>query len=108
MSRVKFFHCHDHGNYANNFPQKKNNNKKASGSVPGDSLASQFELDFSLIACRVSSAMGSMWYLDSGATFHMMADKELFSSLEDKDLRMHIKMGDDRRYIATAIGTHNF
>ena len=74
----------------------------------GEALASQFELDFSLIACLVSSAMGSVWYLDSGASFHMTGDKELFSDLEEKDLQMHIEMGDDGRYSATGIGTITF
>ena len=74
----------------------------------GEALASQFELDFSLIACMVSSAMGSVYYLDSGASFHMTGDKELFSSLEEKDLQMHIDMGDDRRYSTTGIGTITF
>ena len=41
--------------------------------------------------------MGSVWYLDSGASFHMTGDKELFSDLEKKDLQMHIEMGDDGR-----------
>ena len=50
MSRVKFFHCHEHGHYATNCPQKKKN-KKASGSAVGEALASQFELEFSLIVC---------------------------------------------------------
>ena len=63
----------------------------------GEALASQFELYFSLIACLVSSAMGLMWYLDSDASFHMTRDKELFSDLEEKDLQMHIEMGDDGR-----------
>ena len=44
MYRVKNFHCHEHGHYATNCPQKKNNNK-ALGSVVGEALASQFELD---------------------------------------------------------------
>ena len=56
----------------------------------------------------VSSEMGSVWYLDSGASFHMMGDKEIFSSLEEKDLKMHIEMGDDRRYNATGISTVTF
>ena len=56
----------------------------------------------------VSSALGSMWHLDSGASFHMTGDKELFSNLEEKDLQMHIEMGNDGRYSATGIGTITF
>ena len=52
--------------------------------------------------------MGSVWYLDSGASFHMTGDKELFSDLEEKDLQMHIEMGNDGRYSATRIGTITF
>ena len=37
-----------------------------------------------------------------------MGDKELFSDLEEKDLQMHIEMGDDGRYSATGIGTITF
>jgi hypothetical protein len=65
------------------------------GDETGEALVSQFELDFSLITCMDSSASGSEWYFDSGASFHMMGDKESFSDLEEKDLRMHIEMGDD-------------
>ena len=42
-----------------------------------------------------SSALGSVWYLDSGASFHMTGDKDLFSDLEEKDPKMHIEIGDD-------------
>jgi hypothetical protein len=94
LSKVKCFYCHEHGHLATNCPQKKKN-KKVVGATAGEALASQFELDFSLIACMVSSALGSVWYLDSGASFHMTGDKELFSDLEEKDLKMHIEMGDD-------------
>ena len=97
FSKVKCFRCHEHGHCATNYPQKKKN-KKAAGVAVGEALALQFELDFSLIACLVSSTMGSVWYLDSGASFHMTGDKELFSDLKDKDLQMHIEMGDDCRY----------
>ena len=85
MSKVKCFHCHQHGHYATNCSQKKKN-KTAAGSAVGAALASQFELDFSLIACLVSSVMGSVWFLDSGASFHMTRDRDLFSDLEEKDL----------------------
>ena len=49
-----------------------------------------------------------MWYPDGVASFHMTGDKELFSDLEEKDLQMHIEMGDDGRYNATGIGTITF
>ena len=52
--------------------------------------------------------MGSVWYLDSGASFHMTGDKELFSDMEEKDLQMHTEMGDDGRYSVTGIGTITF
>ena len=52
--------------------------------------------------------MGSVWYLDSGVSFHMTRDKELFSDLEEKDLQIHIEMGDDGRYSATGIATISF
>ena len=74
LSKVKRFHCHEHGHLATNCPQKKKN-KKVVGAAAGEALASQFELDFSLIACLVSSSMGSVWYLDSGVSFHMTGDK---------------------------------
>eukprot|EP00253_Pinus_taeda_P025687 PITA_25687 len=107
MSKVKCFHCHQHGHYATNCPQKKKN-KQAAGSVAGEALASQFELDFSLIACLVSSVMGSVWFFYSGASCHMIGDRDLFSDLDEKDLGVHIKMGDDGRYSATGIGTISF
>eukprot|EP00253_Pinus_taeda_P035071 PITA_35071 len=96
MSKVKCFHCDQHRHYATNCPQKKKN-KHAARSAAGEALALQFELDFSLTTCFVSSVMGLVWFLDSGASFHMTGDRDLFSNLEDKDLGVHIEMGDDGR-----------
>ena len=56
----------------------------------------------------VTSMMGSVWYLDSGASFHVPSNKDLFSNLEEKDLHMHIEMGDDVRYNATDISIISF
>jgi hypothetical protein len=107
LFKVKCFHCHEHGRLAINCLQKRKN-KMVVGAATGEALISQFELDFALIACMDSSASGSVWYLDSGASFHMMGDKESFIDLEEKDLRMHIDMGDDGRYSATGIGAITF
>ena len=81
--KVKCFHYHELNHFATNFPLKKSK-KKSSGGVAGEALAFQFELDFSLIACMVSSMMETVRYLDNGASFHMIGDKELFSDLEEK------------------------
>ena len=73
------------GHYATNCPQKKSKKGSSKGS-DGEVVASQFELDFSLIACMVSSMVGCVWYLDSGASFHMSGENNFFSTLEEKDL----------------------
>eukprot|EP00253_Pinus_taeda_P010636 PITA_10636 len=106
-SKVRCFNCHDMGHYATNFPLKKSKKGSSKGSQ-GEALASQFEMDFSLIACMVSSMVGCVWYLDSGASFHMTGNKSLFSTLEEKDLKMHIEMGDNRKYSVSRVGTVAF
>ena len=85
LCKVKCIHCHQHGHYAINCPRKKKN-KQVVGSTAGEALSSQLELDFSLIACLVSRMMGSVWFLDSGASFHMTGDKYFFTDLDEKDL----------------------
>jgi len=52
--------------------------------------------------------VGCVWYLDSGASFHMIGDKSLFSTLEEKDLKIHIEMGDDGKYSVSGVGTVAF
>ena len=103
-SKVWCFHCHEVGDYATNCPQNKSNKGPSKG-FDGEALASQFELDFTLIACMVSSMVGCVWYLDSGTSFHMIGDKSLFSTLEEKDLQMRIDMGDDGKYNVLGEGT---
>jgi len=61
-------------------------------------------MDFSLIACMVSSSMGYVWYLDIGASFHMSGDKNISSTLEEKDLYMQIEMVNDGKYRVSGEG----
>ena len=76
--------------------------------MEGEALTSQFEMDFTLIACMVLSMMGCVWYLDSGASFHMTGDKSLFSNLKEKVLKMRIEMGDKERFSVSRVGTIAF
>ena len=66
-------------------------------------MDSQFELDFTLIACMERIMMVSIWYLDNGASFHMKRNKEIFSDLEEKHIQMHTEMADEGRYSVTGI-----
>jgi len=95
------------GQYATNFPSKKSKKVALDGSE-GEALASQFEMDFTLITCMVSSMVGCVWYLDSGASFHMTDIKSLFNTLEEKDLKMCIDMDDDGKYSVSGVGTIDF
>ena len=94
MSKIRFFHYHEREHYASNYPQKKAS-KKETAVAAGEALASQFQLDFTLIACMTNIVIGCMWYLYSGASFHITWNKFLFSDLEEKDLQQNIEFGDD-------------
>ena len=107
MSKIKCFHCHKFGHYATKFPHKKST-KKPLGGETGEALTSQFELYFTIIVCMAKNFTGIVWYLDFDASFHMTGCKELFISLEEKDLQKHIEMGDNGRYSATGIGIVTF
>eukprot|EP00253_Pinus_taeda_P017345 PITA_17345 len=48
--------------------------------------------------------VGSIWYLDTGASFHMIGDNNILSTLEENDLQMRIKMGDDEKYHVSGEG----
>ena len=93
--------------FATNCPLKKSKMGSKEGSE-GEALASQFELDFTLFACMVSSMVGWGWFLDDGAYFHMTNDKSLFSTLEEKDLQILIAMGNDEKYSVSGVGTVGF
>jgi len=40
--------------------------------------------------------------------FHMAGDKILFSTLEEKDLKIRIEMGDDKKFSVSGVGTVAF
>eukprot|EP00253_Pinus_taeda_P027300 PITA_27300 len=48
--------------------------------------------------------VGCVWYLDSGASFHMTGNKSLFITLKEKYLKMRIEMGDDGKYCVSGEG----
>jgi len=47
-------------------------------------------------------------YLNSSASFCITGNKEFFSNLEEKDLQLHIELGDDGRYSTKGIDIVTF
>eukprot|EP00253_Pinus_taeda_P014889 PITA_14889 len=103
ISKVRCFDCQKMGHYVTNCPSNKSKKGSSEGSK-GEALASQFKTEFTLIACMMSLMMGCVWYLDSGASFHMTSDKSLFIALEEKNLKIRIEMGDEERYSVLGVG----
>jgi hypothetical protein len=57
LSKIKCFHCHELGHYAMKCPHKKEE-RRPQEEQQVKLLASQFELDFTLIACMESTSDG--------------------------------------------------
>ena len=85
FSKIKCLHCHEFRKYATKCPHKKERKNTLRG-VASEALASQFELDLTLISCMACTVMGRVWYLDSIVLFHMTRCRDLFSDLEKKYL----------------------
>eukprot|EP00253_Pinus_taeda_P026851 PITA_26851 len=108
FSNIKFFHYYEFMHYATKCPQNKASKKEPEVATKIEDLASQFELDFSLIRCMASTVMGIMHYLYSGALFHMTGNRNLFNDLKEKDLKQNIEFGDDGMYNVTSIDIVTF
>jgi hypothetical protein len=82
FSKVKCFHCHTMGHFASQCPERKKKNKsQMEASTTVDEFCKSFEEDFCFIACMSSASVSDMWFVDSGASFHMTGHKGWFTRL---------------------------
>ena len=63
-----------------------------------DEFSRDFDEEFCLIACMVSTTGSSIWYIDSGASSHMTGQKRFFKDLQEGGTCIHVELGDDARY----------
>ena len=66
------------------------------------------DADFCLIAYMASTTRNIIWYIDSGASCHMTGHKQIFKSLQEGGLNLHIELGDDAQYQAQGVGIVRF
>jgi hypothetical protein len=65
-------------------------------------LASKFESDFSFMSfLSPSSNPSSAWYLDSGASRHMIKARELFNNFSEDDSGIHVELGNEAKFVMT-------
>jgi hypothetical protein len=81
FSKVKRFHCHKMGHFASQCPERKKKKPQMATSTTVDEFAKSFEEDFCFIACISSTTVSNMWFVDSGASCHMIGCKEWFTRL---------------------------
>ena len=78
------------------------------GSVEVDEFSRNFDEEFFLIACMASTTGSSIWYIDSGASSHMIGHKILFRDLQEGGTGIHVELGDDAWYQVQGVGTVSF
>jgi hypothetical protein len=106
MSKVRYFACHKFGHYASQCPNNKKKQTAASTAV--EEFSTKFDKEFSLVVCLSTRATHSdMWYIDSGASRHMIGVHEHLTDLTEIG-DVEVVLGDDRVVKAVGCGTVSF
>ena len=75
-------------------------------------IAQERDFDFSMlasrleeVACMTSAASSEVWYIDSGASWHMTGIKECFSKYREEKMNFQITMGNKAKCTPIGKGT---
>jgi hypothetical protein len=89
--------CHKFGNYPSQCPEKKRQEKMqitTSTETQLYAFATKLENEFSMFSCLSTNTYSrSAWYLENGASHHMMGTHELFTSWLETELGLHVELG---------------
>ena len=56
----------------------------------------------------IATTTYSTWYIDGGASSHMIGDRDIFTKVSESDLEMEVVLGDDTVVRAVGRGTVHF
>jgi hypothetical protein len=107
------------GYIAKNFPArreeyKKRNKRRHSHVVEDEEPRMKMFKENNEDYVLISSLSGSVshgedtWIIDSGASNHMTGEREIFSSLTDKNFPWKVTLGDDYQYPIKGLGDSNY
>jgi hypothetical protein len=108
FSKVKCFQCHKMGHFASQCPERKKKKPQMGTLATVDEFTKSFEEDFCFIACMSSTTVLDMWFVNNGASCHMIGRKEWFTRLQEGGVNLVIELGDDMHYKAQGVGTVSF
>ena len=129
-SKVKCWNCQKMGHYAVvclEKKKKKGKNQDVAASAEIEDFAGCFDWEF-MFTTRESSSAGSpatqvqrehafplisgaslgIWYVDSGASRHMIGVRKYFSELSESGTNIEVVLGDDRVVRAVGVGIVTF
>jgi hypothetical protein len=105
MNKLRCFACQKPCHYASSCPNKKKVKKEAevTASAATDEFAEKFE-EFSLMACLASNgclvcADINAWFVDSGASRHMIGMRFIFLSFSEIDSDCYVGCGASTRHV---------
>jgi hypothetical protein len=105
MRKVNFFVCKSLGHYARQCPNRKKKRGGSTTTIYEADFQTQFERECAfLICCTLIETTPSVWYIDSGASSHMIGVRENLTNLRDIEVRMDISLGDDSLVRVDGIG----
>jgi hypothetical protein len=73
-----------------------------------DEFSKRFKEDFYFIACISSATVSYMWFMERGASCHMIGCKDFFTMLQEGGMNLVIDLGDDKCYKVKGVGTFLF
>jgi hypothetical protein len=107
MSKVKCFTCHKTSHYTSQCPNKK---KKRDPEVSSSIEVVEFtEKEFSLMTGLSGSGSAEfgdigLWFVESGASRHMMGMRSVFLSFSEIDLDCYVGCGVSTKHAVKGVG----